>query len=67
MLNVDLKGLNSVNGTIEIINATGSCFYSEQVFSESTTIRLPADISPGLYLLSFRNNENHLVKRFVVQ
>ncbi len=55
MLNIDLNGLNSVNGKIEIINATGNCFYSEHVFSESATINLPVNISPGLYFLSFQD------------
>ncbi len=66
-LNIDIAGLNSVNGILEIIDATGNTFYSEPVFAKALHISLPGAISPGLYFLSFQNDKSHLVKRFIVQ
>ncbi len=66
ILHVDIKGKDIVTGELEILNSLGNSVYREAVFSANSTINIPQQLSKGIYFLSYKNLNNRIVKRFVV-
>lgn len=67
VLNIDIKGIEAVEGVIDISDAVGNRILAESIFTQKKSIVLPKAISPGLYFLAYQGRKYRLVKRFIVK
>ena len=63
-LHVEFEGTDDLQGTITVTNITGVVVLTRECHERVTQLDV-SNLSPGLYVVSFRNEKGVVVKKFV--
>ncbi len=64
ILHVEFEGTDDPQGTITVTNITGVVVLTQECHDPVTQLDV-SNLSPGLYVVSFRNEKGVVVRKFV--
>lgn len=67
ILYMDLQPGNRKNVWVELVNSSGKCVGRYPVTSQTSSIKLPGNVSPGIYLLKFSGEGLSTSKKLVIR